>query len=267
LSSCRDNARSLLLMPDGFESIEVGGRSRSYAWHAPPGLLVPAPLLLVLHGRRLTILEMKNITRFDAVADRHGFRIVYPEGYQHTWNDGRGNTAAAHAQVDDVGFIRALIDRMIDRGQADPARVGASGLSNGGVMCHRLGLELSGRIAAIAPVAGTMAEGLAEVMPSHAVSALLVHGSADGFVPIAGGRSLRGRAVGLLLGERISSTGCRAGTAVECWTVRGGGHAWPGGPRMVTLGRTTTRFDASETSWEFVAAHLPAAERRLGGMI
>jgi poly(3-hydroxybutyrate) depolymerase len=53
---------------------------------------------------------------------------------------------------------------------------------------------------------------------------------------------------------------------VECWTVRGGGHTWPGGPRMVTLGRTTTRFDASVTSWEFVAGHfLPAADRRLDG--
>jgi polyhydroxybutyrate depolymerase len=247
------------------------------------------------------------MTHFDAVANRHGFVVAYPEGYERSWNAGRGNTPAEREGVDDVAFIRVLIDRLIETVGIDPARVGVTGLSNGGAMCHRVGLELSDRIAAIAPVAGLMPVALAGRQPDHAVSALLIQGDRDAFMPIEGGRA-HGRARLLLfLGgahtpaspvlsfeatvgrwrainrcehetvrdripasgsdptsvERAGYTGGHGGTAVECWTVHGGGHTWPGGPRLMGLGRTTTHFDASEVIWEFVASHCcPAAERR-----
>lgn len=110
------------------------------------------------------------MTHLDAVADRHGVVLIYPEGYRRSWNDGRGNTPAEREGVDDVTFIRSLIDHLIETMGIDPARVGVAGLSNGGVMCHRLGLALSGRIAGIAAVAGLLPVSLAGMMPDHAVS-------------------------------------------------------------------------------------------------
>jgi polyhydroxybutyrate depolymerase len=90
---------------------------------------------------------------------------IYPDGYGRTWNDGRGNTAAGLAEVDDVGFIRSLIDDAARVADGDPSRVGAAGISDGAVMCHRLGLELSDRISAIAAVAGTLPTHMVGITP------------------------------------------------------------------------------------------------------
>ncbi len=284
-------------MPDVVDSIDVAGRRRTYAFHVPDGPAVPArPLIVVLHGRRSNGLEMRRLTHFDAVADRFGFVVAYPDGHRHSWNDGHGNTPAEREQVDDVAFIRRLIDRLADQAGAHPERAGVTGLSNGAMMCHRLGLELGDRITAIAPVAGPMPVALAQVAPAHAVSMLLIHGTSDRAIPIGGGRTILGGPHVLSVAdtvarwcaidgcetetahetlpasgrdrtsvERSVSAGGRGGTAVESWIVHRGGHTWPGGPHMVPLGRTSTRFDASEVIARFVASHLePAAERYLG---
>jgi polyhydroxybutyrate depolymerase len=276
----------------------------SFTWHLPPGPSTePRPLLIALHGRNLTVEEFRRITHFDAVADRHGFVLVYPEGYQRSWNDGRGNTPAEQEGVDDSAFIRALIDRLAEQVGIDPARVAVTGLSNGGVMCHRLGLELSDRIASIAPVAGLMPVALSDMMPDHAVSVLLIQGDRDISMPITGGRA-HGRArILLVLGgvrtragpvlsldatiarwreingctdethrdplpasggdptsvERIVYPGGREATEVECWIVHGGGHTWPGGPRLMGLGRTSTHFNSKPRTLNVVRELLLAA--------
>lgn len=292
--------------------LEIEGRERTYTCHVPAlPTIEPRPLLIALHGRNLTVKEFRGITHLDAVADRHGVILVYPEGYRRSWNDGRGSTPAEREGVDDVAFIRTLIDYLVQTMGIDPARVGVAGLSNGGVMCHRLGLELSDRIAGIAAVAGLLPESLAGVMPDHAVSVLLIQGDRDAAMPISGGRA-RARARPLLfLGgvrttarpvlslnatvarwcaiddciqeirgdpllasdkdpthvERVRYSGGRGGTEVECWTVHGGGHTWPGGPRLPGLGRTSTRFDAGDEICRFLADHWCApAARRLADM-
>ena len=291
--------------------MNVDGLVRTAVCHlpadAPPG---PRPLLLVLHGRRITDVEMRRWTRFDALADRHGFVVAYPQGYRQSWNDGRGNTPAARDGVDDVGFIRRLVDHLVEQVGVDPERIAATGLSNGGGMCHRLALALGDRIAAMASVAGLLPASLASVTPACAVSVLLIHGTADPVQPIAGGRPrglyariltklMRGRARGSPLlsldataarwrainrcggeegrtwlpatgddptrVERVTSGPGQGGTVVERLIVHGGGHTWPGGPRLVTLGRTSTRLDASAAIWAFVSQHFaPPDERRLG---
>lgn len=298
-------------MSDLVRSIDSQGRWRTYPVHLPPGKQdAGRPLLIALHGRRSSGAEMKSITHFDRAADRHGFLEVYPEGHQHSWNDGRGNAPGALDGIDDVGFIRNVIDRTIEEFGAARDQVGVAGLSNGAVMCQRLGLELSDRIAAIGAVAGLMPVRIASLTPTHAVSVLLIHGTADAYVPIGGGapnRFLARRILGRLRGSgragpslslvdtlarwraidqcttgstqelipasrgdptsvrRSSSGGGRGGTAVDCWVVNLGGHTWPGGPPLVLLGRTSSRFDASEVILQFALTHSQPAARRLLG--
>jgi polyhydroxybutyrate depolymerase len=103
---------------------------------------------------------MIRLTGFDAVADRHGVIGVYPDGVGRSWADGL-NTPAERAGVDDVAFIRALIDRVTRQYANDPHRVYAAGMSNGAMMTELLGCRLANRVAAIAPVAGPMPEPLA----------------------------------------------------------------------------------------------------------
>lgn len=177
-------------MADWTDALEVNGRRRCFHYHVPSEPVgEPRPLLIALHGRNLRIEEMRRITHLDEVADTHGFGVIYPEGYQRSWNDGRGNTRAELDGVDDVAFIRRLIDHLGRLHEIDSSRVGVTGLSNGGVMCHRLALELGDRIAAIAPVAGLMPVALADVVPEYAVSALLIQGDRDQFMPIQGGQA------------------------------------------------------------------------------
>lgn len=302
-------------MADRLDALVVDGRRRNYLVHVPPE---PPPagrsLVIVLHGRRISATDIRSITHFDRIADRHGFFVVYPEGHERSWNDGRANTPAKRDGIDDVAFIRDLIDHLVDSERIDPARVGATGLSNGGAMSHRLGLELSDRIAAIAPVAGLMPRALAEVAPAHAVSVLAIHGAADKVAPIDARPTLQSRLLGLLIGartkgarvsgvlplsdtvarwqaidrcatavpmepidairgdptsvERVGWVGGPADAAVQRWVVNGGGHTWPGGSRLVGLGRRSTRFDAAEVIWQFFSTHFrSAAHRRLDGAL
>ena len=145
---------------------------------------------------------------FDVLAERHGFVAVYPDGYQRHWNDCRGsaNYAANTEDIDDVGFLRALVQQMVEEQGVDPERVFATGLSNGGQMAYRLGLEAPELVAGIAAMAANLpvASNL-DCMPSgEPVAAMVMNGTADpvnpyegGLVEIFGNTSRGAREVGL----------------------------------------------------------------------
>ena len=125
----------------------------------------PAPLLMILHGGGGTGKRMANLARggFKSIADEEGFIIVYPDGIERHWNDGRIEvTYQAHAEkIDDVGFLTTLMDHLVNTYNLDPERVYVCGVSNGAMMTQRLAFEASGKIAAIAPVIGSIPVALA----------------------------------------------------------------------------------------------------------
>jgi polyhydroxybutyrate depolymerase len=272
------------------------GRKREFTVRIPKTVAAttPLPLVLVLHGGGGDARSMIRLTRFNDLADREQFLAVYPNGLAGNWNDGRGgeDIRAQRDSVDDVGFINALLDSMIARYRVDTLRLYATGISNGGIFSHTLGLSLAKRLAAIAPVAGGIAQPLAaDFHPAAPVSVLIIHGTDDPLVPIKGGnvaRSGRGeviptdssaalwRAADGITGEGLHElirggagrracdtqrtiwTGGAGGTAVQLDVVVGGGHAWPGGrqyaPRLL-IGKACSPPDATELIWRFFAAH------------
>ncbi len=155
-------ARAGGLAPGDYRfELEAGGRDRSYLVHVPPPAASGAlPVVLSLHGGGGNARQHRRSTGMDAAADRDGYIAVYPNGSGRlgdlflTWNAGICCGYAQAQDVDDVGFISALLDDLGRRAAIDPRRIYAAGHSNGGMMAHRLGDELSGRIAAIASVAG-----------------------------------------------------------------------------------------------------------------
>src|SRR4029077_11634692 len=86
---------------------------------------------------------------------------------------------------DDVGSVKALLPRAETAACADPARIFATGVSNGGGFAARVGCELAGTIAAVAPVAGGY-RALDPCPDGRHTSVLEIHGSADHVVPYAG---------------------------------------------------------------------------------
>ena len=178
-------------------SIKVGDRTRTYLLYAPPNVPTGKKLALVLalHGGGGNANSVKSDSRFHELAARRGFLVAFPNGYEHNWNDGRGipDWPAHRENVDDVGFLSALIDHLVATRNVDPKRVYATGISNGGLMSLGLGCELATKIAAIAPVARTMPVKMAEgCRPSLPMPIILFLGAADPLVPFAGGDQVIG---------------------------------------------------------------------------
>src|ERR1700678_935046 len=133
------------------EELRVGDRDRTFTIRLPRAQRDdrPAPLVLVLHGNdpNATGQMMSDWTTFDRQADAWGWPIAYPDGFEGSWADGRGVTRAEAAAVDDVAFLRALIDWSAQRCGTSPDRSVVAGMSNGAFMAHRLALEASDRVA------------------------------------------------------------------------------------------------------------------------
>ena len=248
---------------------------RTFHLHTPSSFdkSKPLPLVIALHGRGGNGESMILVTRkgFDKLADRDGFLVVYPDGIELNWNDGRMdeevNDRAHRENLDDVGFISALIDLMIKDHNADPKRVYVTGISNGAILSYRLACELSDKIAAIAPVDGSIPNMiLHECSPSSPVSILAINNVNDPLVPFEGGEIYGhfhmtklghvlsvNESIGFWVNRNMCSNtpvvieepdrdpndGTRVtkkqyangieGTEVILYAVDGGGHTWPGG--------------------------------------
>jgi polyhydroxybutyrate depolymerase len=276
--------------------LTVDGRARGFTLRLPADASGDIPLVLVLHGNHPDAggWLMSDWTTFDQQADAWGFAVAYPDGYGGCWADGRGATTADEAGVDDVAFLRAIIDWSAGRHGTLPDRAVVAGVSNGAFMAHRLGLEASDQIAVLAAVAGGLPASLRDTRPTHAVSAMLIHGTDDTISPIGGGYSrhrgpggeLRGRTLSLdetagywrtvdrcppgpgqthttEFSSRNTSGSGVGGTRVVSWTVFGGGHAWPGPPPGPgPANQSTWEFDAAEEICRFAGSLLASEDSR-----
>src|SRR3984885_6697634 len=150
------------LRPGKSRTLTVGGLNRTYVVHVPEGhdQKTPMPLVLALHGATMNGPMMAWFSGLSRKADEAGFIAVYPNGTGNfssfTWNGGNCCGLAVQNQVDDVAFINALLDDLMGSYNVATRRIYATGISNGAVMAYRLASELSDRIAAIAPVSGSM---------------------------------------------------------------------------------------------------------------
>lgn len=260
---------------------------------ATPGL---RPLVMLLHGAGGTAeLAMQN-TGWASLADREGVLLAYPEGTRRqpgappmfrqnpqAWNDGSGRGHTAQQGIDDVGFLDALLTRLVSEHGVDPARIYLAGFSNGGSMAFRAGAALAGRVAAIGPVAGHC--WVTPVSLERPVPALMIFGAMDPLNPPGGGevttpwgsreyhppvldafdrwRALNGcRAEPVVRDgggvEEHAAAGCEAGCEVRCLLVEDLGHHWPGGPRLLPpwiAGQASGRVNGSTALWEFFQRH------------
>ena len=267
-------------------TIDVAGARRTYLLHRPPSPAAtrPLPLLFVFHGAGGDAAGIASHTGLTEAAGARGYAVVYPEGMGRRWNDGRGTGSAA----DDVGFVRALLDSLRAELPADPRRIYATGISNGAALSFRLACELPGTFAAIAPVAGALPAALEERCAAGTpVSVVMFQGTRDPLMPYDGGdlSFRRGsvlpapRAAALFArlngcaaeplrtaeadtvadGTRVRRTTwgeCRDGRSVVLFIIEGGGHTWPGGPRVGrAVGRVTRDLDATRAMLDFFDHH------------
>jgi polyhydroxybutyrate depolymerase len=257
-------------------SFQFDGLMRTYNVYLPadyqPGNTLP--LILALHGYTQTGQSMMTFSGFNQVADTAGFVVVYPDGIGNAWNVGFSGGSTA----DDVGFLLALTDTLHQRYNIDYSRVYATGFSNGGFMSYRLACETPDRIAAIAPVAGTMTvESAASCAPGLSVPVLHIHGTSDFVVSYNGGFGNLSvdQVINLWNGfnqcpvqptienlpdivaegstvQRYTWSPCSGDSRVVLLKVINGGHTWPGSVGVTGIGITHRDINASSEIWSFV---------------
>lgn len=294
-TACRLSAAALTRQSNLVErSLRHDALDRTYWLAAPTGYeQASMPLVIMLHGGggtgRGACLMQGGLLE---IARAQGLLLVCPEGIERHWNDGRQiQRWRAHAEnVDDVGFLAALVESLAEEYPVDRARVFATGISNGGQMSFRLACERADLVRAIAAVAASMAETL-DCAPAVPVSVLILNGTADPLVPYDGGAIGFGRkdtgrmrptedvvrfwadlngCVGpsedTLLPDLVQDDGtrvrrlafkdCQDGTRVVLNEIEGGGHTWPQGPQYLPawiIGRVSQEIEGSQVIWQFFA--------------
>lgn len=275
------------------DQILYDGVTRTFRVYLPPSYDAdtPTPVVLLFHGGFGTAAQVEASSRLLEVADQQGFIVVSADGIAspggiRTWNAGGCCGFAVTTNVDDVGFVRAMIDHVQNAACVDRRRVYAAGMSNGAMFADRLACDLADRIRAIASVSGS--DMTASCAPARPMPVLHIHGSDDSNVPFYGGfgcgpagvpytsipRTISARAErngcsaatlpALVDGDATCTTKsrCSLGSDVELCVVEGGGHQWPGGLPPAgagfpscPFGYQSQNFSASEHLWDFFASH------------
>jgi polyhydroxybutyrate depolymerase len=271
---------------------------REAVLHVPKGYdpSAPPPLVVGLHGAGGNGEQFMRGGGWAEMSDRAGFVFVAPDGLPsrpreaadfltnpHVWNSGQLRTGSPRTGVDDVVFVAALLDDLKTRAPYDPKRVYVTGHSNGGGMSFRLAAKLADRIAAIATVAGLVAD--PDPRPSRPVPTLFILGTKDPLTPLAGGEShlpwgsRTTKPVPEYLATWASAIGCSPvpadvsdangvktveyrpegdGPRLKVLYLEGHGHSWPGtrdpGVLRRAMGPIVATIDATETIWAFFAS-------------
>ena len=278
--------------------ISSGGYAREAVLHVPKGYdpAAPPPLVVGLHGAGGNGEQFMRSGGWAEMSDREGFLFVAPDGLParpgeaanfltnpHVWNSGQLRAGSPRTRIDDVAFVAALLDDLKARVPYDPRRVYVTGHSNGGGMSFRLAEKLADRIAAIATVAGLVAD--AKPRPARPVPTLFILGTKDPLTPLAGGEShlpwgsRTTRPVAEYLATWAKAIGCAetpvdvsdadgvktveyrpkgAGPRLKVLYLEGHGHSWPGSrePAVVqrAMGPVTAAIDATETIWAWFSS-------------
>jgi polyhydroxybutyrate depolymerase len=265
---------------NGFVS---SGERREYLLYVPRSYDArkPAPLVISMHGAAGWPAQQMDMDGWNRLAEREGFLVVYPSGVDgpgpRIWRAERGGGLQR-----DVRFISELIDKLESSYNIDPSRIYANGLSNGGGMTFVLSCTLSGRIAAAGLVAAAQTLPWSWCTDRRPVPMIAFHGTADPMVPYNGGTSWitpesfpsvstwaanwarRNRCAPNPTESTVTAgvtrrefTNCADDASVVLYTIRGGGHSWPGGKPLPEwfVGPTSRSIDATAQMWAFFRAH------------
>lgn len=275
------------------------GHLRSYRLHVPEHLepAKPVPLVVVLHGAFSTSAAMERETGFSQIADREGFVVAYPDGIgifgllQH-WNAGHCCGKAAAEDLDDVGFVAAVIEDVKRFVEIDARRVYMVGFSNGAMLTHRFAAERPELLAGAAPLAGAIAStqgtdtaGWQMPSPQLPVPIIMFHGLRDTTIPyhesVAENASSGRRYASVMDASRYWSThngcerhirtkaaalpevtidswsGCDGNAVVQLYSLGEWGHRWPGAVFTESSDANGAHhgLDAAEIIWSFFEQH------------
>jgi polyhydroxybutyrate depolymerase len=267
-------------------AIVSSGEKREYLLYVPRSYdsTKPTPLVISMHAAMNWPAYQMKISQWNKAADVNGFIVVYPAGTgtgPKTWfMSGSRNPST----MPDVRFVSELIDTLERHYNIDSTMIYANGMSNGGGMAFALSCTLSNRIAAIGAVSAAQSLTSSWCGDSTPVPMIAFHGTADPFVPYNGAptgwlnpnapfpnvttwtadwarrnhcASNPTDSVVAADVTRHEYTNCARNASVVLYTIKGGGHQWPGGkpiPEWI-VGRLSNNVDATSQMWTFFRQH------------
>jgi polyhydroxybutyrate depolymerase len=264
--------------------LEVEGDVRTYVVNLPRSYgeqsAVDFPVVIALHGTGGSAHQMETSYGLTEKADQENYVIVYPDGVSSTgifgirsWNAGACCDYAMYEQVNDIGFIRQLIEKLAEDFHIDRKRVYVIGMSNGGMMAYRVACELSHKVAAIGVVSATMIMDR-PCTPERSVPIVHIHSGLDNKVPLNGGIGIGGYhfpAVDSVMRVWSSLNHCDESasvtddgavrhtqwqcdhSALEQYVTYDGGHSWPGGRQSGVRGDVpSAAINANDVIWSFL---------------
>jgi len=240
------------------------GLEREYLIYAPITAKPERPLVIVMHGYTGNMYDTASYVGMNGLADEHNFLVAYPQGTADS--DGNnffnvGYDFHSSSNVDDVDFVRAMVEEINNQYELNREAIFATGMSNGGDMSFLLACKASDLFRAVAPVAGSMMTNmLSQCEPEIALPVLEIHGDEDKVTRLGGdkenedgwgaywdlettmefwanknGLSERGevwsefsKGDGKLV-RTITWHSEDNSREVRFLVVKGGGHDWPGG--------------------------------------
>ncbi|MFA9262726.1 MAG: PHB depolymerase family esterase [Undibacterium sp.] len=274
----------------GEHEIAIG--KRKYLLYIPKSYdaSLPVPLVLFFHGGGGWMEQAAADYGWKEKSDKEGFAVAFPNGSSRlprqrlaTWNAGNCCGYARDQKIDDVGFVRQVVADIERQVNIDPKRIYATGMSNGGILSHRLACELADTFAAVASVAGT--DGDTACKPARPISVMHIHAKDDDHVLFGGGAgegSFRDESkvadfvsvdetvrrwiernqadptpVRILdvpgaYADRYTSK--LNSSVIELVVTETGGHSWPG-MKAVRGKKPSTAINADDTIWNFFQAH------------
>jgi len=261
---------------DSTRTLTVGSLERMYLLHIPSGLngQSPVAVVFVFHGLTGSGEAIQVMSGFNEVSDQNGFVVVYPNGFEQSWNGSGCCGEAVNQAIDDLSFVRQMLADIGTFVQVDPKRIYSTGFSNGAIFSYRLACEMSETFAAVAPVSGWLLTDPCQ--PQQPVSVMHVHGSNDDFNGAANRMMIKGHLTdvvfpaveqGIATWAQLDGCSgkpqveqqlqgvvthtvygdCKAGSAVELYTFKNGGHSWPSPYAFPAL--------SSPGIWDFFKAH------------
>ena len=270
-------------LPSGSYVLMHQGRPRRYHVHLPRAREYEEklPLVLALHGAPGHGANMAEFSGLRELADRRGFIAVFPDGTSArdpvflNWNSGSCCGYARDNNIDDVGFLRRLIQLLVAEYTVDSSRIYLTGFSKGGMMAYYFACRHAEMLAGIAVVSGAF--NLSDCTPARALDVLIVHGRADTAIPYGGElprmipplRETEDRPVSYAtrFWRRVNhchAAGVRAQGKTEttdyhCFraplrliSLREEGHAWPGASDgLIGAEKSRTGFSVNEAIWNF----------------
>lgn len=286
-----------VFLTPGMHQREVSseGNTRIYLVYVPKsdGAVTRLPVLMVLHGGGGSAAFASRVYGWRELSEREGCLVVFPEATLEVpteppslrenpriWNDGSTRSAVARRNVNDIGYLEAVFDDLEANFSIHADRVLVTGFSNGASMTFRVGIELSDRVTAVAPVSGHLC--LKDPQPVRAVSMLYIIGLEDPLNPFAGGptqtlwgevrqkppvmdsiltwvRLIEASEQAQLLhednGVKLTRYGPgMTGCEIQLCTIAGQGHEWPGARRTlpsILTGPQTEKMNATQAVWDF----------------